>query len=329
MRNAYIKSTGSFAPERIVTNKYFNELLGEDVDTWLVENLNIRERRWCSEDESTSFLCVKAAERTLANANLKAEALDLIIISTDTPEYISPSTASVVQFKLGAKNAGTFDINTACAGFVTALDVASKYIRSDDRYKNILVVGAYAMSKYLNRTDKKTVTLFADGAGAVIVSATDNLERGFLASELYTEGQYHDWMGIYAGGTYQPITQEVVTNKDHLLKFVKKFPKEINPLTWTRMIRDLTDRLKVTPQQIDNYFFTQLNINSINETLDNLNVPHDKAHTIMEYFGYTGSACIPMALDDANKKGKMKEGDLIVFMGSGGGLAFASAVFRW
>ena len=329
MRNAYIRSTGSFAPERIVTNKYFNELLGEDVDTWLIENLNIRERRWCNENESTSFLCVKAAAQALANANLKAEELDLIIISTDTPEYISPSTASVVQFKLGAKNAGTFDINTACAGFVTALDVASKYIRSDDRYKNILVVGAYAMSKYLNMTDKKTVTLFADGAGAVIVSATDIPERGFLASELYTEGQYHDWMGIYAGGTYQPITQEVVSNKDHMLKFVRKFPKEINPLTWTRMIKDLTDRLKVTPQQIDNYFFTQLNINSINETLDNLNVPHDKAHTIMEYFGYTGSACIPMALDDANKKGKLKEGDLIVFMGSGGGLAFTSAVFRW
>lgn len=329
MRNAYIKSTGSFAPERVVHNKYFNELLGEDVDTWLVENLNIRERRWCSENESTSFLCLEAANRALANANMNAEEIDLIIISTDTPEYISPSTASVVQYKLGAKNAGTFDINTACAGFVTALDVASKYIRSDDRYNNILVIGAYAMSKYLDMTDKKTVTLFADGAGAVIVSATDNLDRGFLVSELYTEGQYHDWMGIYAGGTYQPITQDVVSNKDHLLKFVRKFPKEINPLTWTRLINDLTQRIKVTPQQINKYFFTQLNINSINETLDNLKVPHDRAHTIMEYFGYTGSACIPMALDDANKKGKLNEGDLIVFMGSGGGLAFASAIFKW
>ncbi len=329
MRNAYIKSTGSFAPERVVPNKYFNELLGEDVDTWLVDNLNIRERRWCSENESTSFLCIEAANRALANANMKAEEIDLIIISTDTPEYISPSTASVVQYKLGAKNAGTFDINTACAGFVTALDTASKYIRSDERYNNILVIGAYAMSKYLDMTEKKTVTLFADGAGAVILSVTENADRGFLVSELYTEGQYHDWMGIYAGGTHQPITQDVISNKDHLLKFVRKFPKEINPLTWTRMITDLTQRIKVTPQQINTYFFTQLNINSINETLDNLKVPHGKAHTIMEYFGYTGSACIPMALDDANKKGKLKEGDLIVFMGSGGGLAFACAIFKW
>ncbi|MBI5729771.1 MAG: ketoacyl-ACP synthase III [Ignavibacteriales bacterium] len=329
MRNAYIKSTGSFAPERIIPNQYFNELLGEDVNTWLVENLNIRERRWCSENESTSTLCIEAANRALANANIKAEEIDLIIISTDTPEYISPSTASVVQYKIGAKNAGTFDINTACAGFVTALDVASKYIRSDERYNNILVIGAYAMSKYLDMTDKKTVTLFADGAGAVILSATENLNRGFLVSELYTEGQYHDWMGIYAGGTHQPITQDVILDKDHLLKFIIKFPKEINPLTWTRLINNLTQRIKVTPWQINRYFFTQLNINSINETLDNLKVPHDRAHTIMEYFGYTGSACIPMALDDANKKGKLNEGDLIVFMGSGGGLAFASAIFKW
>ncbi len=329
MRNAYIKSTGSFAPARIVPNKYFNELLGEDVDTWLIENLNIRERRWCAENESTSTLCIEAAKDAINNAGLNAADVDLIIISTDTPEYISPSTASVVQYKLGAKNAGTFDINTACAGFVTALDVASKYIRADEKYNNILVIGAYAMSKYLNMSDKKTVTLFADGAGAVIVSATENSDRGFLSSTLYTEGQYHDWMGIYAGGTAIPITEKVVEQKDHLLKFARKFPKEINPVTWTRMINELTQKVDVTPQQVQKYFFTQLNINSINETLDNLNVPHDRAHTIMEHFGYTGSACIPMALDDANKKGKLKEKDLIVFMGSGGGLAFASAIFKW
>ncbi|MEK6552548.1 MAG: 3-oxoacyl-[acyl-carrier-protein] synthase III C-terminal domain-containing protein, partial [Bacteroidota bacterium] len=184
-------------------------------------------------------------------------------------------------------------------------------------------------SKYLDMTDKKTVTLFADGAGAVILSANENVDRGFLASELYTEGQYHDWMGIYAGGTYKPITEEVITQKDHLLKFAKKFPKEINPVMWTKMVGKLIARVNLTPQGINHYFFTQLNINSINETLDNLNVPRECAHTIMDRYGYTGSACIPMALDDANKKGKLNEGDLIVFMGSGGGLAFASAIFKW
>ncbi|TSA27712.1 MAG: ketoacyl-ACP synthase III [Ignavibacteriales bacterium] len=328
MRNAYIKSTGSFAPDRVLPNKYFNELLGEDVDTWLVENLNIHERHWCNENESTSFLCVQAANRALVNAKLNPEEIDLIIVSTDTPEYISPSTASVVQYKLGAKNAGTFDINTACSGFVTALDVASKYIRSDESYNNILVIGAYAMSKYLDMTDKKTVTLFADGAGAVVVSPTNNSQRGFLASKLYTEGQYHDWMGIYAGGTFQPTTKEVLEQKGQLLKFARKFPKEINPVMWTKMIREITQRLNLTPEKIDHYFFTQLNINSIHETLDNLGIEHERAHTIMDHYGYTGSACIPMALDDAEQKGKLKEGDVVAFIGSGGGLAFASAIFR-
>jgi 3-oxoacyl-[acyl-carrier-protein] synthase-3 len=329
MKNAVIKGTGSYAPKKVLPNSYFNELLGEDVDTWLVENLTIKERHWCAEDESTADLCIHSAENTLQNAGLKPEDLDLIIIATDTPEYISPSTASVVQHRLGAVNAGTFDVNTACAGFVTAVDIASKYIRSDERYKNILVIGAYAMSKYLDMSDKKTVTLFADGAGAVILSAAENQVSGFLTSDLYTEGQYSDWMGIYAGGTHMPVTNEVIKKKDHLLKFVKKFPKEINPDTWTKMAKDICERLNVKPDDFKAFFFTQININSIWETLDNLGVERVKGHTIMERFGYTGSACIPMALDDAVKKDKLKKGDLVMFIGSGGGLAFASAAFRW
>ena len=218
-RNAKIISTGYYVPDKVLPNSYFNELLGEDVDTWLVDNLTIRERRWCSENESTADLVAEASKKALQNAGLKAENLDLIIVATDTPEYISPSTASVTQYRLGAKKAGTFDLNTACAGFVTALDVGAKYIKSDDNYNNILVVGAYAMSKYLDKQDKKTVTLFADGAGAVILSIT-NEDVGFLGSKLYTEGQYHDWMGIYAGGTFKHCNQQIIDQKDHLLKFV-------------------------------------------------------------------------------------------------------------
>ncbi len=328
-RTAYIKSVGAYAPPKIVPNSYFNELLGEDVDTWLRENLTIEERRWCNENESTIDLCYHASQTALERAGLKPENLDLIIVSTDTPEYISPSTASVLQYKLGATKAGTFDLNTACAGFVTAIDTASKYIKADENYNNVLVIGAYAMSKYLNMSDKKTVTLFADGAGAVILSSDKNESKGFLGSRLHTEGQYHDWMGIYAGGTHQPVDQTVLEHKDHLLKFVKKFPKEINPTKWTEMITDLTSSLELKPEEIDHYFFTQININSIWETCDNLGVPRDKAVTIMDKFGYTGSACIPMALNKAFEQGKLKKGDKLIFMGSGGGLAFASAAFEW
>jgi 3-oxoacyl-[acyl-carrier-protein] synthase-3 len=318
-----------YVPERVLTNQYFNELLNEDVDTWLVQNLTIRERRWATSDQSTADLAMQAAESALRSAAISPEQLDLIIVATDTPEYISPSTASVVQHRLKAKNAGSFDLNTACAGFVTALDVAAKYIRADEQYQHVLVVGAYTMSKYLDLHDKKTVTLFADGAGAVVLSAEENSSRGFLASELLTEGQYHDWMGIYAGGTHQPITQAVVERKDHLLKFVKKFPKELNPEIWSRMILNMCERLKITANDVAQYFFTQININSIWETLDQLGVSREKTHTIMDRFGYTGSACIPMAFHDAIEKEKIKRGDLVMFVSSGGGLAFASAAFRY
>lgn len=327
-RNAVIKGIGSYAPEKILTNKFFNDLLGEDVDTWLQENLTIKERRWCKKNQSTADLCVQAAKNALKDANLSAEELDLIIVATDTPEYISPSTSSVVQFRLGAKKAGTFDVNSACAGFVTALNIGSKFIIADEMYKNVLVIGAYAMSKYLDLSDKKTVTLFADGAGAVVLSAQEFTNRGFLFSEMITQGEYHDWMGIYAGGTYKPIDDEVIKRKDHLLRFVNKFPKEINPTTWTMMIRKICNEFEISPDDIDHFFFTQININSIKETLRNLNVSFKKTHTIMDRFAYTGSACIPMALDDAYKNKKLKKNQLVVFIGSGGGLAFASALFR-
>lgn len=328
MQNATIVSTGAYAPERVVTNDFFNNLLGEDVDTWLRENVQIYERRWCSENESTADLCEMAARQALERAGFSAGQLDLILVATDTPEFISPSTASVVQHRLGAVNAGTFDINTACAGFVTALDIGSKYIRADEQYQNVLVIGAYAMSKYLNLEDKKTVTLFADGAGAVLLRSEDTAKKGFLSSELISKGQYHDGMGIYAGGTHLPVSEKVMSNHDHQLKFIYKFPKELNPDIWTQMACTLCRRLEVPPSAVDQFFITQININSIWETMDRLEVDRAKAHTVMHYYGYTGSACIPMALNDAWEKDKVKPGDLVFFIGSGGGLAFASAAFR-
>lgn len=329
MRKAVITGTGHYVPKRVVPNQYFNELLGEDVDTWLRTNVEIYERRWCAEDESTADLCEKAAQRVLEAAGISAADIDLIVVATDTPEYISPSTAAVLQHRLGAKKAGTFDLNTACAGFVTAIDVAAKYIVADDRYQHVLVIGAYAMSKYLNLADKKTVTLFADGAGGVVLSAQTDTERGFAASELRTEGQYAGWMGIYGGGTHLPLNAERVANKEHLLQFVQKFPKELNPTYWTDMTQQLCQRLGVQPSDIAHFFITQININSIRETLDRLGLPHDRATTIMHHYGYTGSAAIPMALDLAARSGKIKPGDLIMLIGSGGGLAFAAAAFRF
>ncbi|NEN23327.1 ketoacyl-ACP synthase III [Cryomorpha ignava] len=328
-RNAIIAGTGMYAPPKVVTNSYFNELLGEDVDTWLRNNVQIYERRWTGPDESTADLAEKAGLMALENAGVTAADLDLIIISTDTPEFVSPSTASVVQNRLGALNAGTFDINAACAGFVTALDMAAKYIKVDSQYKHILVIGAYNMSKFLNLKDKKTVTLFADGAGAAVLSAIETGNGGMLASVLESKGEYNEWMGIYAGGAKTPVSVKVLEEKTQLLQFVHKFPKELNPVTWSRMIKELCEKAGIDPDDIARFYITQININAIHETLDILGVKHDKAEYVMHYYGYTGSACIPMALHQSVENNAINRGDYLMFIGSGGGLAFAGALFKY
>lgn len=328
MPRAAIIGTGSYAPERIVPNSYFNERYGEDVDAFLKANRNILQRHYAADTQATSDLAVEAARNAIRHAGISASDLDLIIVSTDTPDYISPSTASVVQFKLGAVNAGVFDINTACAGFVTALDVGSKFIAGDDQYRFILVVGAYLMSRYLDFDDKKIATLFADGAGAVVLGRSKD-DTGMLGCTLFADGQYHDHMGIYAGGTSQILSAEVLERKDHLLKFAKKIPLETNATYWPKLVKALAERLNHTIPDIDKFFFTQININSINESLEKLGVAKERAHNVMDQFGYTGSACIPMALDDAVSKHLLKKDDLIYLVSSGGGMAMAVAALRW
>ncbi len=327
-RNAKIISSGMAVPEKIVPNQYFNDLLGSDVDTWLQNNVQIFNRRWAEEGAAISDLIVEACQQAMDNAGIKASDIDLLIVATDTPEFVSPSTASIVQDKMQLVNAGTFDLNTACAGFGTALDTASKFIQADSQYKYVLVVGAYMMSKYLDLHDKKTVTLFADGAGAVVLKATED-GSGMLQSQLRTRGEFNSWMGIYAGGSKTPLSQEVLDNKQEKLQFVKKIPTEINPIVWTEMITELCEKEGIKVDEVNHFFFTQININTIFETLDNLGVEREKAITIMHEYGYTGSACIPMAYSVAdNVEKRIKEGDLIIFMGSGGGLAFACSLFR-
>lgn len=328
MRTATIVGTGMYAPENIITNQYFDELYKKDIGTFLATQRNIKERRWMAPEQTTSDLIIPAAEEALKNAGITAKDLDLIIVSTDTPDYLSPSTASVVQYRMGATKAGTFDINTACAGFVTGCDIASKYIAADSKYQNVLVVGAYAMSKYLNFDDYKIASLFADGAGAAVLQPAKDT-RGFITSELYTDGQYHDYMGIYAGGSAAPLSEEVLKTKKHLLAFPKRIPPETNGIHWPRLTRILLERMNKKPQDIAHFFITQFNVQSIYETMDRLEVPRSKAHYIMDRFGYTGSASIGMALADACREKKLKKGDLVILLGSGGGMSMAASALEW
>jgi 3-oxoacyl-[acyl-carrier-protein] synthase-3 len=325
-RRATIVGTGLYAPERVVPNSYFDELYGEDVDSFLRENRNIEERRYAAEDQVTSDLAAEAARDAMDDAAIEPADVDLLLVSTDTPDQISPSTAAVVQDKLEARSAATFDINTACAGFVTALDTGRKFLEADEHYDRVLVIGAYLMSRFIDYDQKNVASLFADGAGAAVLAPTTG-EDGILTSTLVSKGEYHDYMGVYEGGTACPITAE--NGETQRLAFRKDFPEDFNPDHWTDLVTTLTDRLGVTPEDVDRYFFTQINVLSIRETLDRLDLPHDRAHNVMDRFGYTGNACVAMALADAADEGLLSPGDLVVMIASGGGAALAGMAFRW
>lgn len=330
MRKAYIAGAGLYHPENLVPNSYFNDRYKMDIDAFLKAKRNIHQRYFMSENQSTSDLIVPAVEKALKVAGITKDEVDLLIVSTDTPDYLSPSTASVVQHKMGLTHSGTFDINSACAGFVTGLDMASKYIRADEQYRNIVVVGAYGMSKFLNWDDYKIASLFADGAGAVVVKgARDEKAPGIMASKLFTLGEFHDHMGIYGGGTFLPMTNDVIAKKDHQLRFAKKIPLETNSTHWPRLVRLMLDRTNKKLEDVKLFFLTQINIGTIQETMSILGLPEALSYNIMDRYGYTGSACIPMAIADAANHHQLKKGDFVLLVGSGGGVSMAAMALEW
>jgi 3-oxoacyl-[acyl-carrier-protein] synthase-3 len=328
-RVAKILSTGSNVPERVVTNAEIDELLGESTSAWLEANVGILERRWMADDQTTSDLIVEASKTAMEKAGVSPEEIDLIIVSTDTPDYLSPSTSIVVQHKLGAEKAGCYDVNSACAGWVTALDQGARYLATEPTAKYVLVTGGYGMSRFLNFQDKKTANLFADGAGAAVLGVGD--EPGFLASNLLAKGEFHDALGIYTGGVNRPATPENIAEfGPPVVEFVRKFPKTFNTEYWPKLVKGALDKVGLTYDDVGMFFWTQLNLRTIEYMMDLLEQPIEKTHWVMDKWGYTGSPCVVMALDDAINQGKgPKPGDVIVFCASGGGISMASSVWRW
>lgn len=326
-RYAQIISSGRYVPEKILTNAELDAMLGEPVDEWLVENVGIRERHLIGDDEVTSDLAVYAAQAALAKAGVAPEDVDLIILATDTPDYLSPGTASVVQYKLGAHHAGTFDVNNACTAWVTGLDIASKFIATDPDYEHILVVGAYGMTRYVDWTDKRTCTLFADGGGAVLLRA--GTQPGFLGAKMIADGSFHDYMGIFVGGTLAVTGGDAPTPRQHL-RIQKRFPPDTNNKHWPPLVRDLMAKIGQPLEAIDRIYFTQLNLRTIEYVMRDLGIPLDRTYNIMDKWGYTGAACMPMALDDAiEHEIGPQPGELVVFCGSGAGYTMAAAAFVW
>jgi 3-oxoacyl-[acyl-carrier-protein] synthase-3 len=281
--------------------------------------------RWnAPEDWATSDVALPAAKQALERAGKRPEEVDLIILGTDSPDYISPATSVVLQYKLGAKNAGTFDVGCACASFPTALASGAGWIATNPAIKTVLVVGVYLMHK-LAAKDDPLLFFYGDGAGAAVLTAADR--PGFVGAAAQADGAYQKYWGIYSGGTYEPATVDSVEAGRTTVKMLERYPPEINHEGWPRLVRKLAAGSGFAVSDIDFVIFTQVRKPSIDLVMADLGLPMEKTHTIMEEWGYTGSACIPMALDDALARKKIHSGDRLVMVGSGVGYNQAAAAF--
>jgi 3-oxoacyl-[acyl-carrier-protein] synthase III len=328
MNHPNIVATGAYLPEIEVTNDMlrarFDAKVPEFIDK-MEASSGIRSRWYAPPGWAASDLALRAAQRALDRAGKKPEDLDLIILGTDSPDYITPATSVVLQSKLGAKNAGTFDVGCACASFPTAISTASGLMSSNPGLKTVLVLGVYMMHK-LATQDDPMIFFYGDGAGAAILERSD--EPGFIASAFAADGSYHkNWL-IPAGGTAEPVTEQSLRDGRNVVKMYDRYPPEINNEGWPRLARAVAKNGGFKVEDIDFVIFTQVRKPTIELVMKDLGLPMEKTHTIMERQGYTGSACIPMALDEALRLDKIKPGDLVVMVGSGVGYNQAAAAFR-
>ena len=326
-RYATIVATGSYLPEIEVSNDNLRHTLSDlsgNIDK-LEAATGIRKRWYAPDNWATSDLALPAARQALERAGRKAEDLELIILGTDSPDFITPATSVVLQHKLGAKNAGTFDVSCACASFPTGLAAAAGLIAANSALKTVLVVGVYLMHRLADPKDP-TIFFYGDGAGAAVLEPSDH--PGFVASAMQADGSYNRNWGIYAGGTAEPTTEEAVRAGRTAVRFIERYPPEINEQGWPALVRRLAKDGGFALSDVELFIFTQVRKPTIEAVMADLGQPAERAHTIMEECGYTGSACTAMALHDAIVKGKVHAGGLVVVVGSGVGYNQAGVAFR-
>jgi 3-oxoacyl-[acyl-carrier-protein] synthase-3 len=328
MTYATIRSTGMYLPEREVTNDElrarFDATIPEFVDK-MEASSGILSRWYAPEDWATSDLALRAAQQALERAGKKPEEIDLIVLGTDSPDYITPATSVILQHKLGAKRAGTFDVGCACASFPTGLSAAAGIMATNRSIKSALVVGVYLMHKLADPNDPMTF-FYGDGAGAAVLEQA--AAPGFIGAAFQADGAYANNWAIYSGGTVEPATAESVAAGLTRVKMKERYPPEINNDGWPALVRRLAQDNGFGINDIDFIIFTQVRRPTIELVMENLGLPMEKTHMVMEKWGYTGSACIPMALDDAMQQKKIKHGDLVVMVGSGVGYNQAAVAMR-
>ena len=314
-------------PEKILTNDELSESV-ETSDEWIQTRTGIRERRIAAEDEHTSDLATHAASRALEASGLEKEDIDLLIVATITPDMPFPSTACIVQAKLGLGKITAFDVEAACSGFLYILDMATAMLQSG-RYKNALIIGAEKLSSIIDWEDRKTCVLFGDGAGAAILSSVDDSDTGVLDSTLHADGSHETLLNMPGGGSRIPATESSVDARHHFLKMNGKEIFKHAVRNMGRAATSLLERQGLDIHSVDRVIPHQANIRIIDTIQERLEIPKDKFYNNLQSYGNTSAASIPIALDEACRKGLVKHGDLVLCIAFGAGLTWGASLIKW
>lgn len=319
-----IMGTGSYVPERILTNNDLAKIVDTN-DEWITTRTGIRERRIASDDEATSDLAFKAAEKAIIDAGIDKNEIELIIVATMTQDHLTPSTAALVQDKLGIK-AAAFDVSAACTGFIYGFTAGYSFIKAGI-YKKVLVIGAETMSRVTDWEDRGTCILFGDGAGAVVLGEVET--GGFLASHLAADGSGACELIVPAGGSRKAATTETIENREVYLKMNGREVFKFAVKAFPESVENVLTQQNLTADDIDIFIPHQANVRIIEAIAKRFKQPLDKFFVNLHKYGNTSGASIPIALDEASKEGRFKKGDKIVATGFGGGLTYGSILFEW
>ncbi len=327
-QSTVILGTGSYAPERILTNEDLSKMV-DTSDEWIRARSGIRERRIAGPEEATSDLAVEAARRALQDSGVSPGEIDLIVLATVTPDYPMPSTSCIVQHKLGIPTtAACFDINAACSGFIYALDTGCAML-SSGRYKKALIIGAEKLSSVVDWQDRGTCMLFGDGAGAVVVGLSETAGVGLIGTKLGALGEDTDLLFIPAGGSRMPTSAESIARGDQFIKMKGKEVFKLAVRVMEEAARDILEQHGLAAHQIDLVIPHQANLRIIDAIAQYLELPVERFFVNVDRYGNTSAASIPIAMDEARRSGRIKKGDLTLLVAFGAGLTYGSALIRW
>lgn len=326
MRSVGILGIGSYVPEKVLTN-FDLEKMVDTSDEWITERTGIKQRHIAAEGEATSDMSLKAAEKALADAGVSPEEIDLIIVATASPDHAFPSTACLIQDRIGAKNAAAFDLSAGCSGFVYSLGVASQMVKTG-LYNKALIIGAETLSRIMNWKDRNTCVLFGDGAGAAVIGVVED-GLGVLGIDLGSDGSGGKYLFQPAGGSRKPASSETVENSEHTIHMngpeVFKFAIQIMGKTAKRALANAG----MKPEELDLLVPHQANMRIITSAAKRLKAPMEKVWVNVDKYANTSAASIPIALCEAQQAGALKKGDNVLLVGFGAGLTWAAIVLKW